>query len=181
MTTRQSKLARKYAQRISNALSSKPFTKLLRDAAPGYEHKAVARDIESDLESFLQGETEHKVTQQQLFDWEGKNRRGQEGERYYPVLGITSFPDAAVLAPFKCAFEFDREPSKKGSHFKTALMKASVHVLSGAYDSCVFVYILRPGSSRRAYLPDKCKHTQRLIETLQAVGLYVTFIRNRPS
>ena len=129
----------------------------------------------------LQGETEHKVTQQRLVDWEGKRRRRQEQERYYPVLGITSFPDAAVLAPFKCAFEFDREPAKGGSHFKTALMKASVHVLSGAYDSCVFVYILRPGSSRRAYLPGKCKYTQRLIATLQAAGLYVAFISNHSS
>jgi hypothetical protein len=179
MPISRTKLARKFAQRIRKAFSSQQFRKMLLKATPGFEHKAVAKEIEGYLNGFMRAEEAHSALPQPLFDWEGKFQRGQEQERYYPILGIWSFPDAAVLAPFKCAFEFDREPSRPGSHFKAALMKASVHVLSGAYEACVLVYILQPGPSRRSYLDDKSAYTKKLIETLQTTGLYVTLIRNR--
>jgi hypothetical protein len=151
----------------------------LLKATPGFEHKdkRVIAEIEGYLGRFLGSEDAHHP--QSLFDWEGRDRRRpEEQERYYPVLGAWSFPDAAVLSPFKCAFEFDREPDDGGDQLKRALMKASVHVLSGAYEACVFVYILRPGRNRPHYLEDGSKHTRRLIKTLTAAGLYVAFIRS---
>jgi hypothetical protein len=80
-----------------------------------------------------------------------------------------------VLRPFRCAFEFDREKKQGAVDFKDALMKAAVHVLSGAYEACVLVFILLPGLNPYEYLDDKNKHTRQLRKTLQANGLYVSF------
>lgn len=178
MSTRGTKLSRKFALGISKAFSSPQFRKPLLKATPGFEpkDKYVAKRIQGYLKAFMNVEDAQSTLAKPLYDWEGKGRRGSGPKRYYPILGFKSFPDAAVLAPFKCAFEFDREPRRQGSGFKTTLMKAAVHVLSGAYDACVFVYILQPRSSRHTYLEDGSSHTRILIKTLEAAGLFVTFI-----
>ena len=82
-----------------------------------------------------------------------------------------------MLSPFRCAFEFDREEEGGGAGFKDALMKASVHILSGRYKACVLFYVLRPGSSHK-YLDDGSPHTQRLMKGLRRKGLEVALIRN---
>jgi hypothetical protein len=97
------------------------------------------------------------------FTWEGRRRDGGRNDPYsYHVLGTNAFPDAAVLSPFTCAFEFDREPEKEVSHLKRALMKASVHVLSGAYDAGVLVYVRHRERAKTDYLGDGL-NTDRLL------------------
>lgn len=179
MPVAHSDLAQKFARGIRKEFLSRRFRRMILNADPGFEQKAVAKDIEGYLDGFMKAGGAHPALPKLLFDWEGKERRGQDQDRSYPILGVWSFPDAAVLAPFKCAFEFDREPSRTGSHFKATLMKAAVHVLSGFYDACVFVYVLQAGPSRCSYLDDKSPYTKRLIETLQDAGLYVTLIPRR--
>jgi hypothetical protein len=126
------------------------------------------------LEQFLKTESRDEALQDILFDWEGNDRRGREQKLKYPILGTLAYPDAAVLRPLRCAFEFDREKKQGTSGFKNALMKASVHVLSGAYEACVLVFILLPGLSPHEYLDEKSKNTRRLVKTLGAKGLYVS-------
>jgi hypothetical protein len=142
---------------------------------PFEEHKDTAPLIRRRLQRFLKTESKDKALQDVLFDWEGNDRRGREQKLKYPILGTLAYPDAAVLRPFKCAFEFDREKKQGTSGFKNALMKASVHVLSGAYEACVLVFILLPGLNPHEYLRDKSKHTRKLVKTLGAKGLYVSF------
>jgi len=180
MATQNPKLARVFAYRVRKVLSSRQCKRLLRKVPPGFEHKAVAPEIERYLNAFIKGGTTEKVHQPALFDWEGRDRGKEPCDRYYEVLGSRSYPDAAVLSPFRCAFEFDREPKKSGSSFKDALMKAAVHVLSGAYEACVLAYILPARSKRPRYLARQSEFTRRLIKRFQAVGLYVTFIRKAP-
>lgn len=180
MPISRNRLAQEFAQRISKAFKSPKFRKLL-ESSPGHEQKAVGEETKSYLNGFMKAEAGDAPCPKPQFGWEGDGQRRLKEKRYYPVLGVPSFPDAAVLAPFKCAFEFDREldePSEHRSRFKAAMMKAAVHVLSGAYEACVFVYVLQPGSSPRSYF-DNNRSTKRLVETLQDAGLYVTFIRSR--
>jgi hypothetical protein len=176
MAVSDSKLARRFAQRISKAFLQPQFRGKLVKAAAGYEHKALAPKICEYLNGFLKAEGAKSNRAQAQVDWEGRDRGLSDRERYYPIVGFWAFPDAAVLSPFTCAFEFDREPTRPGSAFKTALMKASVHVLSGAYDACVFVYVFRRGTGRPRYLHDKSRHTGKLIRRLQAAGLYVSLV-----
>jgi hypothetical protein len=130
--------------------------------------------VRQHLERFLKTESRDEALRDILFDWEGNDRRGRKQENSYPILGTWTHPDAAVLRPFKCAFEFDRETKRGTCGFKNALMKASVHVLSGAYEACVLVFILLPGLNPYEYLDDKSKHTRKLVKTLRANGLYVS-------
>jgi|GEM_PF-1095136 hypothetical protein len=172
MQSADSQLARKFAHDISQAFKSRPFRKKLR---PFEEHKATAPLIRRHLKRFLETESRDEAPQDILFDWEGRDRRGRKQERSYPILGTSTWPDAAVLRPFKCAFEFDREKKQGTSGFKDALMKASVHVLSGAYEACVLVFILLPGLNPYEYLNEKSPYTRKLVKTLEANGLYVSF------
>jgi hypothetical protein len=165
-------LARKFAHDISQAFTSTQFRKKLR---PFEEQKATAPLIRQHLEWFLQTESRDEALRDILFDWEGNDRREGKQKYSYPILGTSTWPDAAVLSPFKCAFEFDREKKQGTSGFKDALMKASVHVLSGAYEACVLVFILLPGLNPYEYLDDKSKQTRKLVKTLEANGLYVSF------
>ena len=172
MRSADSHLARKFAHDISQAFTSTQFRKKLR---PFEEHKATAPLIRQYLKRFLKTESRDEAPQDIIFDWEGKDRQGRKQDRSYPILGTSAYPDAAVLRPFKCAFEFDREKKQGTSGFKDALMKASVHVLSGAYEACVLVFILLPGLNPYEYLHDERKYTGKLLNTLQASGLYVSF------
>ena len=173
MRSADSHLARKFAHDISQAFTSTQFRKKLRP--PFEEHKATAPLVRQHLERFLKTESRDEALRDILFDWEGNDRRGRKQENSYPILGTWTHPDAAVLRPFKCAFEFDREKKQGTSGFKDALMKASVHVLSGAYEACVLVFILLPGLNPYEYLYEKSKYTRKLIKTLEANGLYVSF------
>lgn len=165
-------LAHKFAERISSILSLPEHRSKFREQ-PLYEHKSIAPLIQAELVLFLRaenlGETDF------VFDWEGNSRKSKQ-QHSYPVLGTWTHPDAAVLSPFKCAFEIDRENKQAGSGFKDALMKASVHVLSGKYESCVFVYVLKSGQSEM-YLDDEGKvQTEHLITLLKNHGLFVSII-----
>jgi hypothetical protein len=142
--------------------------------APGYEQSVVAENIERYLKDFLKNEYAPAKPPKPLFDWEGKDRKRKRSERYYPVLGTSAYPDAAVLIPFKCAFEFDRGKKLESARFRTAFMKASVHVLSGYYKACLLVYILRQKPNHHEYLKDDGRNTKKLIHRLP--GLYVTLI-----
>jgi hypothetical protein len=179
MAFKSSNPARKFAQGISEAFSAQRFRKGLRKAVRQSEQKAAAKPIREYLHEFLKAEWAGSALPAASFDWEGKYRRQLKQSRSYPILGTWTWPDAAVLRPFRCAFEFDREPRLGVSHFKTALMKASVHVLSGNYKACVFVYFLHPGRTQHGYLDPSCQYTQRLMKTLRAKGLYVAMVSNR--
>jgi len=172
MRSADSHLARKFAHDISQAFTSTQFRKKLR---PLEEQKATAPLIRRHLERFLQTESRDEALRDILLDWEGNDRREGKQEYSYRILGTLTWPDAAVLHPFKCAFEFDRETKQGTSRFKDALMKASVHVFSGAYEACVLVFILLPGLNPYEYLRDKSKYTRKLVKTLEANGLYVSF------
>jgi hypothetical protein len=172
MQSARSQLARKFAQEISQAFKSTPFRKKLR---PFEEHKATAPLIRRHLKRFLRTESTDETPQEILLDWEGKDRRGRRQDRSYPILGTSTWPDAAVLRPFRCALEFDREKKQGTVDFKDALMKASVHVLSGRYQACLLVFILLPGLDPYEYLHDESKYTQKLVKMLEAKGLYVSF------
>jgi hypothetical protein len=176
MPSTDSNLARKFAECAKRCLSSKQLSVKLRRAARQEEHKVVAEPMRKCLERFLKAQ--HSAPDSAGYDWEGNDRRKSKQKRSYKIFGTKAWPDAAVLGSFKCAFEFDREPDQGGDHFKRQLMKASVHVLSGAYDACVFVYTLTPGSDPRTYLDDKV-HTTTLIDMLRDAGLYVCFIPKR--
>src|SRR5690606_10931054 len=60
----------------------------------------------------------------------------------YALLGTWTHPDLAVVAPFTVAVEFDRE-NDGWVGYKTSLMKAACHAMSGAYDAVVHVFILK--------------------------------------
>ncbi len=140
----------------------------MRGATPRAEHKDIA--VREHLDELLKGVSGVLV-------WEG-NPSKEKKERYsYQVLGALTFPDAAVLSPFTCAFEFDRE-ARRGSDkssFKRALMKASVPVLSGKYDACVLIFSLQSGTVRTAYRDDN-ERTKELLAFLEKRGLYVALI-----
>jgi len=179
MPFKDTNLVRKFAQHIAKKLSQPPLREKLLDADLGFEHRAVGEDLRKYLSEFLKAQAAESVLPSSEVDWEGDQRNASELKRNYQIVGIWTFPDAAVLAPFTCAFEFDREPKGGGSGFKDALMKAAVHVLSGAYDACVLVYLLSAGHATHKYLNDGSDHTEQLILALQTAGLYVTLIGNQ--
>jgi len=78
-------------------------------------------------------------------DCEGDSDRHGCQPRSYWLFGTMAHPDAAVSSPFRCAIEFDRQPSGDGTNwsgFKQRLGKTLFHVLSGAYDAAIQVYVL---------------------------------------
>jgi len=180
MSSTKSDLSRRFAKRISEEFRSGPFLKALQKAHPQSEQKDLAKPIERFLEEFRTA-AHVKSLPKSRFDWEGNQHRESKQERSYEIFGTNAWPDAAVLDPFKCAFEFDREPDQGRVHFKRQLMKASVHILSGAYPACVFVYLLSRGSTPKDYLrPDpEDVYSTTLIKKLEDAGLYVCLIPNR--
>lgn len=181
-------LAIQFAEEVSQDLVAVESAAMIREAVSDFrEHKVVESVIGKALETYVE-----KMIRQEwllpgasrLFDFEGKQRAANERQRHsYPLLGTWAHPDAAVLSPFTVAFEFDREAATDTSHFKTCLMKAAVHVLSGAYEACVLVFALtRPGSSRETYIddPSAAVGSMHLIRTLQAHGLVVAFVPPAP-
>jgi hypothetical protein len=175
MPSRHSDLARRFAQRISEELRSGRFRKALQNASPQSEQKNLAKPISEYLDQFRKAEHAESLRRSR-YDWEGNYERKSEQELTYKILGAWAYPDAAVLGPFTCAFEFDREPDRDRAHFKEQLMKAAVHVLSGAYDACVFVYLLRPGSRTSTYLRDRRVYSKRLLNKLGDAGLYLSIV-----
>jgi len=171
-------LSRKFAQGITEAFKLSRFRKALLHATPQNEQKATAPHIREYLKEFLKAELGESAPTRAEFDWEGKDRGRRKQKRSYWICGTRAWPDAAVRSPFRCAFEFDREGTSKAD-FETQLLKASVHVLSGAYQACVFVCILQPGRTRRGYVSERRRYTRKLIEMLRARGLYVALINNR--
>jgi len=167
--------AHEFARGIIEAFSAPRFRKALHGAAYA-EHKAAAKPIREYLKKFVKANWIGSAPPVEIYDCEGDYRRHGKQERSYSILGTSTWPDAAVIRPFRCAFEFDREKHPGSSHFKNALMKASAHVLSGAYEACVFVYILVPTGTQHGYSDLRCKNTQRLIRTLRAKGLYVAIL-----
>ena len=110
------------------------------------------------------------------YDWEGnRKRKGKQGHSY-PLLGTYAHPDSAVLRPFRCAFEFDREHHPQGVFFKQALLKTAVHVLSGAYDAAILVFLLKDGSSPETYHNDGSQYTQQLRRRFEEQGIYACMV-----
>ena len=171
---------RKIIERLRSASNlRKDFVNALRNDPSQPEQEAAAIPIQEYLHEFLKAESAGSAHPAPCFDWEGNEQRQCRQTRSYPLLGTLAWPDAAVLRPFRCAFEFDREDPSGGADFKTKLMKASVHVLSGNYEACVFVYFLQPRDTQHGYLDYRNKYTRRLIEALRANGMYVAMVRNR--
>jgi hypothetical protein len=175
MPSRHSDLARKFAQRIGKQFPSGRFHRVLQKASPQSEQKDLAEPIAEFLRVFRKVEHAESLPKSR-YDWEGNYERKSEQELSYKIHGTWAYPDAAVLGPFTCAFEFDREPEGGGVHFKEQLMKAAVHVLSGAYDACVFVYLLRAGSRASTYLADRSVYSRTLLKKLRDVGLYLSIV-----
>jgi hypothetical protein len=169
--------ARKFAEHISEAiLGSEELRQGFRQS-PNDEHKLSAPFVSERIKQFLQKELSEHNLPEILFDFEGNPHRTRKQERtHYTILGTSTFPDSAIIKPFRCAFEFDRELNSGTSEFKNVLMKASVHVLSGAYDACVLFFVLKSGNPPFDYLGDKSPHTRQLIATLKSFGLYVCFV-----
>jgi hypothetical protein len=172
MPVSNSKLAQMFAQRISKAFKSPRFHEGIRKEVL-QNHETIAHEIERELKKFLKSKAPKSVAAAQV-DWEGNDRTRADQLRACEVFGTRTHPDAAVLAPFKCAFEFDNELKRNSSGFKGRLMKASVHVLSGYYQACVLLYILPPGGNPPAYLDDGSPYTQKLRRRLEKAGLYVS-------
>ncbi len=144
---------------------------LRAELSNGQEHKVLAERLKA--LAALHGDPK-KIH----FDFEGNSRKPGTQRHSYPLLGAWTHPDAAVLEPFRAAIEFDRGPVGTGrSHFKTCLMKAACHVLSGAYDASLLVFILRRPDEVPSYLSgDDPKYTSELLSMLSARGLVVAIV-----
>ena len=155
-------------------MSTAEWSTLLR-ANPASEHKALAPAIGDFVRDFL---TQRKLPTEFRFDWEGNSARTWPQSHSYDLLGTSAHPDAAVLSPFTCALEIDRQSLTSGaSYLKERLMKAACHVLSGAYDAALFVYVLqRPGESSENYLSKANPFTSRLLDSFRLHGLTVALI-----
>ena len=176
MTLDSKILARKFAMSISHKISESRELKNALKKSPFDEHKLSVAFIMQHLEQFLEKEFGANNRQEILFDFEGDKHRRKKQERSYAVLGTSAFPDSALLKPFRCAFEFDRETFSGSSRFKSPLMKAAVHVLSGAYDACVLVFVMKSNVTPFNYLGDNSSYTNQLVEVLQEYGLFITFV-----
>lgn len=146
----------------------------------GNEHKGIREDAKALLTAFL---GDHKINDPGKFAYEGAGKGGLA----YQLLGTEAHPDAAVLSPFRCAIEFDRQGASGWSDFKTALLKAAVHSISGAYDATLFVYTLRrTEASLQNYLEDyeppwlpsdvAVAPTQTLLSRLTELGVVWAFV-----
>lgn len=164
-----------FADLLTKQLASSEWRDILR-ANPEAEHKALAGPISDLLKAFL--EQRKLPAAESLFDWEGNAARTWPQSHSYELLGTSAHPDAAVLRPFTCAFEFDRQAVNRGaSYLKERLMKAACHVLTGAYDAAVFVYVLqRAGESSENYLSASNPFNRRLLDSFRLHGLSIAVI-----
>ena len=151
---------------------------------PGADYKPATLALESHLTSFLS----KKGLGPGRVDYEGAKRKRGSQEHSYPLLGTWTHPDAAVLEPFRCAFEFDLEKSTP-SPFKAALLKAAAHALCGRYDSVVFLYFLKASNPQAPYFSDNSSpaepsssssvsNTRTLLTHLEENGLFVALVPN---
>jgi hypothetical protein len=118
-------------------------------------------------------------------DYEGAERVGPE-QRNYWLFGAMAQPDAAVLRPFRCAIEYDLQPPRAPhwSAFRRCLGKTVLHVLSGAYDAALQVYVLTNPSQKPEHYwttvegDDDPHHlyTRATLSRLHALGVYVAVI-----
>jgi len=176
--------ASRFAVELSEALGAPKMAKALHQN-PEAEHKQIGDVLKELLDAKVAALTEAGALPpgtEGRVDWEGRKRATTERQaQSYPILGTWTHPDAAVVAPFTLAIEFDREPTSADySHFKECLLKAAVHVLSGAYDASLLVFALkREESSPEIYLnyeEDTLGYTARLLEILKSHGLHVLFL-----
>ncbi|MCB9589640.1 MAG: hypothetical protein H6718_29770 [Polyangiaceae bacterium] len=146
----------------------------------GNEHGSIEGRGKALLKKFLK---ENKVKGAPVFVVEGAGKGGLS----YQLLGTDGFPDAAVLSPFRCAIEFDRQSTKGWSQFKDALLKAAAHSMSGAYDATLFVYTLKRKEAWSGnYLEDygegrpppdvAVAPTQTLLSRLTELGVVWAFV-----
>jgi hypothetical protein len=178
MPLTRSHLAREFAASLAAAMPEDTLAQAVRRGAPTFdEAKETSAEITRRLQAFVRRREVDAAFGDPLFDWEGNSARTWAQSHSYDLLGTSAHPDAAILRPFTCALEFDREPTSEAlSHLKAVLLKAAVHVLSGAYDACLLVYLLRSESTRATYTKDGSPHTARLIEHLRAQGMFITFV-----
>jgi len=157
------------------------FAKLAEDERTEHEHKDIHETVVELLRQRCQ--RLHVSVERQVVRTEGL-RAGRQPDvvQYYPLLTTYAWPDAAVLDPFMCAIEIDRQPPQDSqqrlSHFKTCLMKAAVHTLSGRYDAVLFLYRLRRDAKGRGseYLHDGSEYTRTLLELLRLARVVVEFV-----
>ncbi|MCA9632068.1 MAG: hypothetical protein KC766_30650 [Myxococcales bacterium] len=146
----------------------------------GDEHGKIDVHGEELLKKFVK---EKNITGSPDFVVEGAGKGGLS----YQLLGTDAYPDAAVLSPFRCAIEFDRQSASGWSHFKDALLKAAAHSISGAYDATLFVYTLRRKEAWAGnYLDDygegqpppgvSVAPTQTLLSRLTELGVVWAFV-----
>lgn len=162
-----------FATSLGEKVADEAWVRDMR-ANSGNEHKVLSGRIQAHLAEFLAPPPTSKAAPPtSFFDWEGNSARTWPQAHSYTLLGTGAHPDAAVLQPFTCALEFDRQPPTKGtSYLKDRVMKAACHVLSGAYDAVLVVYILDPvGAGRDAYLDKGNPFTDHLLATLKLQGL----------
>ena len=168
-------LARLFATELAEDVSTGKLARILNSARVQEEHKAIAPFLNDRVIELLRRKGFSSLTKEVLCDYEGQTKRSAPQDRSYPVLGTWTHPDAAVLRPFSCAIEIDRSGAR--SHFKDVLMKAAVHVLSGAYDACLLIYIYNTRSPRREYFRDGSAQTTQLLEHLSAAGMRIAFVK----
>lgn len=160
-----------FARALGECMSRKAWAEALREN-PQEEHKALANKIQAELQRVVRA-NEGQV----LFDWEGNSARKHAQQHSYDLLGTGAHPDAAVLRPFRCALEFDRQGgTNRRSHFKECLMKAACHVLSGAYDAALIVYLLLPEERAANIFDKKSSCDRRLMTELERAGLMCKFV-----
>lgn len=151
---------------------------------PGANYQPITLALESHLTDFLA----KKGLGPGRVDYEGAKRKRGSQVHSYPLLGTWTHPDAAVLEPFRCAFEFDLEKSTS-SPFKTALLKAAAHALCGRYDSVVFLYFLKSSNPQAPYFSDNSSpagpssdssvsNTRTLLTHLEENGVFVALVPN---
>lgn len=164
-----------FAERLGERVLRLDWADKLRAARLSQdEHKRLAPDIEKELAEFI-GERGLSAGNSR-FDWEGNSARRLPQKHSYVLLGTGAHPDAAVLSPFKCALEFDREHTKGFSHLKSALSKTACHVLSGAYEAAILVFTLERSASADAYIRDKSAHTEAYLQNLRASGVVLAIV-----
>ncbi len=163
-----------FAESLATELRASKWVRLMRDN-PEAEHKVLSPHISDHLQKFVASRAGRGETPSPLFDWEGNATREWAQAHSYELLGTGAHPDAAVLQPFTCALEFDRQAATRGaSYLKERLMKSACHVLSGAYDAALFVYLLgRQGDTKENYLGDENPFTRQLLASLRLHGLVV--------
>lgn len=184
-------LARDFGNTLARKVACDPLARNIRGTTSNQrEHQEIGDEVEQMLRTFL--EARSLGTEAKIVDWEGKTRqRGVRQQQSYSLLGTWTHPDLAVVAPFTVAVEFDRE-GDSWAGYKLSLMKAACHVLSGAYDAVVHVFILKYRDSERAtYLLDEAApmtssgekpnvFTRQLMANLGAHGVVPAFVPAGP-